>query len=323
MNNINTPKPHIITPEEQVELLTIRENFNSLLLHTMDENSIHHILEKIYPDTNDLTILIGELDDLKKCLDSFRPLDPVQLENLNQALDMEYTYESNRIEGNTLTLVETDLVINKGMTISGKPLKDHQEAVNHYDAVNFIRDIATKAIDLDEKVLLKIHAIILAGIDRENAGFYRTLRVRISGSQHICPNPVKIPAHMEQYFEFYRENKDKLHPVKLAADMHEKLVAIHPFIDGNGRTARLVMNLILLRNGYPITVINSERDKRQDYYNALEKSHIKHDNTDFRLLVAGYVKQWVINYLEMFAGNLNEDEKGYYFFKKIEPYLSN
>lgn len=83
------------------------------------------------------------------------------------------------------------------------------------------------------------------------------------------------------------------------------------------------MNLILLRNGYPITVINSERDKRQDYYNALEKSHIEHDNTDFRLLVAEYVKQWVINYLDMFSGNLNEDKKGYYFFKKIEPYLSN
>lgn len=318
---LTTTPPPLISSEQHSELLTIRKHFNSLLLTTMDDKDILNILDKIYPQTDNLQQLTEQLTDLKKCLDSFRPLNQQQLHNLNSALDMEYTYESNRIEGNTLTLAETELVVNKGMTIGGKPIKDHQEAINHHEAVQFIREIARNEIDLDESVLLQIHRIVLAGIERENAGCYRSVRVRISGSRHICPNPLKVPYLMQEYFAYYEQNKDTLHPVELASNMHEKLVSIHPFIDGNGRTARLVMNLILLRNGYPVTVINSENSKRQEYYNALEKSQVEQDNTPFKLLIANYVKLWIFNYLEMFAGNINEDEKGYYFFKKIEPYL--
>ncbi|MBS9779740.1 MAG: Fic family protein [Moraxellaceae bacterium] len=306
---------------QQSELSKIKEKFHALLLHSKDEQDTLRILQKIYPQSDDLAELIEQISDLKRCLDSFRPLNQAQLENLNRALDMEYTYESNRIEGNTLTLVETDLVINKGITIGGKPIKDHQEAINHHEAVQFIREITDNQIDLDEKVLLHIHSIILAGIDRQNAGCYRSMRVRISGSRHICPNPIKVPNLMYEYFQYYQENKECLHPVQLASDMHEKLVTIHPFIDGNGRTARLIMNLILLKNGYPITVINSQRDKRQDYYHALEQSQLTQDNTVFQILVANYVKQWLFNYLDMFSANLNENEKGDYFFRKIEPYL--
>ncbi len=310
-----------LTSEQLTELSAIRSRFNSLLLESMNDKEVVQILEKIYPKTDNLQQLTKQLTDLKKCLDSFRPLNQQQLHNLNSALDMEYTYESNRIEGNTLTLAETELVINKGITIGGKPMQDHQEAINHHEAVQFIREIASEDIELDESVLLKIHAIVLAGIDRINAGCYRSVRVRISGSRHVCPNPVKVPYLMQEYFAYYQQNKTILHPVELASNMHEKLVSIHPFIDGNGRTARLVMNLILLRNGYPVTVINSENSKRQDYYNALEQSQVAQNNLPFQLLVADYVKQWLFNYLDMFAGNINEDEKGYYFFKKIEPYL--
>lgn len=312
-----------ITPEQQSELSAIRKHFNSLLLKTMENKDILQILEKIYPNTQNLEQLKEQLTDLKASIDSFRPLNQDQLHNLNSALDMEYTYESNRIEGNTLTLAETELVINKGITIGGKPMQDHQEAVNHHEAVQFIREIANNDVDFDEKVLLHIHSIVLSGIDRQNAGNYRSVRVRLVGSRHVCPNPIKIPSLMQEYFEYYENNKDSLHPVELASNMHEKLVSIHPFIDGNGRTARLVMNLILLRNGYPITVINSENNKRQDYYHALEKSQIEQDNLPFQLLISDYVKQWLFNYLEMFAGNINEDDKGYYFFKKTEPYLKN
>ncbi len=173
----------------------------------MDDKDILNILDKIYPQTDNLQQLTEQLTDLKKCLDSFRPLNQQQLHNLNSALDMEYTYESNRIEGNTLTLAETELVVNKGMTIGGKPIKDHQEAINHHEAVQFIREIARNEIDLDESVLLQIHRIVLAGIERENAGCYRSVRVRISGSRHICPNPLKVPYLMQEYFAYYEHDE--------------------------------------------------------------------------------------------------------------------
>ena len=131
---------------------------------------------------------------------------------------------------------------------------------------------------------------------------------------------------MDEYFSWYETHKHSLHPVQLAAEMHEKLVSIHPFIDGNGRTARLVMNLILLQNGYPVTIIASDRQKRTEYYDSLEVCHLseKNDNSRFKLLIAGYVKTWVFKYLEFLAPNTGQEDesKGYYFFKKIEPYLN-
>lgn len=313
---------NFISTEQQSELLEIRKEFNHLLKSTDNECITLHILNNVYPETDNLATLLEQITDLKKCLDSFQPFNQVQIDQLNEALDTEYTYESNGIEGNMLTLVETNLIVNKGIVISGKSMKEHLEAINHYEAVHFIRKIAGKGIKFDENVLLQIHAIILTAIDRQNAGLYRSVNVRISGSQHICPNPVKVPELMQAYFAYYEKNKNIIHPVELSAHMHEKLVSVHPFIDGNGRTARLIMNLILLKNGYPITIISSERNKRQHYYLTLENSHIEQDNLQFRLLIADYVKQSLFNYLDMFSANLNEDEKGYYFFKRIEPFLN-
>ena len=130
---------------------------------------------------------------------------------------------------------------------------------------------------------------------------------------------------MLDFFKLYQENKDTMHPVELASNVHEKLVSIHPFIDGNGRTARLVMNLILLQNDYPITIINSDRARREEYYTALETAHLSGDreNTEFQKLIASYVKEWTFKYLNMFAPSIRDDakDKGYYFFKKIESLL--
>ncbi|QEP45007.1 Fic family protein [Ectothiorhodospiraceae bacterium BW-2] len=282
-------------------------------------------LSVIYPETDDLFELYEQLTDLKKCLDSFRPLTTNQVKNITEVFDTEYTYESNAIEGNTLTLMETEMVIHRGMTISGKPLKDHQEAINHRDAIQLIRELARHETEFNQNVLLQIHAIILSGIDRENAGMYRRERVRIAGSRHICPNYLKIPQLMEEYFHYYEANRINTHPVELASNLHEKLVTIHPFIDGNGRTARLVMNLILLKNGYPITVIHSDRDQRLAYYNALETAQISEtgDNSHFQRLIAKYVKKWLFQYLNLLSdnGNTETENRGYYFFQKIEPYL--
>lgn len=126
-------------------------------------------------------------------------------------------------------------------------MKEHLEAINHSDAVDYIMDLVINKVELSEKILKEIHSLVLRGIDKENAGRYRQLNVRISGSSHLPPAHFIVPEKMDQYFSFYQNNKNVLHPIVLAADMHEKLVTIHPFIDGNGRTSRLVMNLILLQ----------------------------------------------------------------------------
>ncbi len=304
-------------------LLDLEERFKAHIL-SMDESDMNASqldLLEIYPDTDSLERLAGQVDDLKKCLDSFKPLSPAHLRKLEEAFDTEYTYDSNRIEGNSLTLQETDLVINKGLTVGGKPLKDHLEAINHRDALAFVRGLATKKEDLNERNLLEIHDFILRGIDLVNAGRYRRDRVRISGSRHVPPNPLKLSELMPAYFADYESQKNHTHPVILAADMHQRLVSIHPFIDGNGRTARLIMNLILLRNGFSVANISGDRKHRNDYYDSLEKSHMEGDPTDFQRLILRTEKKSQMSYLNMLFPDVQEG-RGIYFLEKIEPVLN-
>ena len=195
-------------------------------------------------------------------------------------------YESNRIEGNTLTLRETQLVINEGMTISGKSMREHLEAINHKEAILFVDDLVSQKVDLSEYILKQIHGIVLYGIDRENAGVYRKLPVAIAGSKHLPPQPYLLQDLMEDYFQFYDQEKDNLHPVVLAAEMHERLLTIHPFIDCNGRTSRLIMNLILLQYGFPLAIIGGDYNSRMAYYDALEKVQTDNNKKDFILLIA-------------------------------------
>ena len=230
--------------------------------------------------------LLQRVDALKAKLDQHRDW---QRNEILEALNIEYTYDSNRIEGNTLTLRETDLVIHKGLTIGGKPMNEHLEAINHYEAINFIRDLIKSDEPFNQHNLLSIHGLILQGIDRPNAGRFRQVPVMISGSQHTPPQPWQIDKLMEDYFLFYQQNRESLHPVILAAELHERLATIHPFIDGNGRTARLVMNLILLQSGYPIANISGETNARLAYYNTLEKCNLEHDKTEFHRLIIAYV----------------------------------
>ncbi|WP_198328256.1 Fic family protein [Methylovulum psychrotolerans] len=311
-----------LSAEQQAELTELKRRFMALAM-TAAHSPVDY--SALYPHTDDLTLLTAQLTDLQRCLESFRPLSPEQVVHLQEVFDTEYTYESNRIEGNTLTLMETDLIINKGLTVGGKNMQEHLEAVNHKQAIHYIRDIVHHQEDLTEDTLRKIHTLILAGIDFKNAGYWRTDRVRILGSRHVCPNPVKIPALMQDFFSFYQAHKNTLHPVLLAAEMHERLVTIHPFIDGNGRTARLVMNLILLKHGYPITIISSENHARHAYYKTLETAQLSDpkDNNAFVRLVAGYVKHWLLVYLDMLSGSIGEasHDKGYYFFKRIAVLL--
>ena len=231
---------------------------------------------------------LKELDQLKDQLNELRGL---QSGKVARAFDIEYTYESNKIEGNTLTLQETALVIEKGLTVGGKTLNEHLEAVNHVYAIDYIKELAKEKQGITERDILQIHSLILKGIDNGNAGQYRKVQVLISGAKHVPPQPYLVPKQMEDLVIWYNENKDRLHPVVMSAEMHERLVTIHPFIDGNGRTARLLMNLILLQNGYPIAILKGDVESRLQYYNALEEAQTGNSKQPFIDLIIGNVKR--------------------------------
>lgn len=258
-----------------------------------EEIENNYISTKTAVSKNLLSIL-NEIDTLKSKLDQFIPFDSIKIA---QALELEYTFESNRIEGNTLTLRETDLVINKGQTISGKSMREHLEAINHQEAIAFIKNLMDKNTPINERDVLSIHNLILRGINPAEAGRYRSVQVMIKDSSHTPPQPSMVSKEMEDYFIWYETNKNTLHPIVLAAEMHERLATIHPFIDGNGRTSRLIMNLILIQHGYAIANIRGDYDSRMRYYNALETAQTKNNNEDFLLFVAQTEKESLERYL--------------------------
>jgi len=201
-------------------------------------------------------------------LNSDRPLSKEIVGQLRRNMEIEYTYNSNAIEGNTLTLRETQLVIREGVTISGKSLNEHLEAKNHPKAIEYVENLA-ESISLSEAEVLKVHEIIFSGI-LENAGNYRNGQVYIEGSEYMPPPAFEVPGLMRELLNWLEKNPQELRPIEKAAVFHYRLVAIHPFDDGNGRAARLMMNLVLIRHGYPVTVIKNV-DRRR-YYDTLRKA---------------------------------------------------
>jgi Fic family protein len=204
----------------------------------------------------------GRILEKKKRLNGYRPLQPALVSRLKERLAVEYTYNSNAIEGNTLTLRETRLIIEEGVTVEGKSLAETLEARNHPEAIKFVENlVAVDSIVTEEKVL-QIHKMIMNKI-AEDAGHYRTGRVRIAGALFTPPPSSEIKLRMDELLRWLKENPDELTPVELAAVFHHRFVQTHPFTEGNGRTARLLMNLILMKNGYPfITAVqNQDRTK--------------------------------------------------------------
>lgn len=211
--------------------------------------------------------LLRSIEGKKSELDRYRPLPAGTVEKLREQFTIEWTYNSNAIEGNTLSLQETELVLNRGLTIGNKTLKEHFEALNHKEGIELLERFVDKKKDIDEPFIKDLHRIILKNIDDANAGAYRTTNVRILGAVHIPPNPIKIPRLIHEFVDWYYENKHRLSVPELSAYVHYKFVCIHPFIDGNGRTSRLLMNLVLMQNGFPPAVIlNMDRKK---YYRVL------------------------------------------------------
>lgn len=240
---------------------------------------------------------LDKIDQLKKELDDLRPLPVAATRNLEMTSRIEWTYNSNAIEGNTLTLLETKLVLEEGLTIGGKKLREHFEIINHSEAINYVYDIINRDLELTEYVIKSIHHLVLKNIDDESAGRYRMINVRISGSEHTPPHFTVLSEKMEQLMEWYENNKDRLHPVELAAQFHFRFVYIHPFADGNGRTARLLMNLILMKFGFPPAIVKAANDDRLRYYETLELASTDNEMEPFVQLIAGCVEDSLRRYI--------------------------
>lgn len=211
--------------------------------------------------------LLTRLGDKKALLDARRPLPAAAVSRIEEQLAIEWTYNSNAIEGNTLTLRETQLILEHGITIGGKSLREHFEVVNHRDAIAWVELVAKQDEPVSPSVVRQLHALVMARIDDENTGQYRQLPVRIAGSSHEPPPAWEVPARVADWAAWLAGQEGAGEPVELAALAHHRLVAIHPFLDGNGRTARLVLNLLLLRAGYPPAII--ARVNRAQYYRVL------------------------------------------------------
>lgn len=217
--------------------------------------------------------ILQNLQAKKQHLDTYRPFPQEVVKNLEEWFRIELTYTSNAIEGNTLTRQETALVVEEGLAVQGKSLIEHQEAINHAHAYDFIiTDVTKKRQQITIKDILDIHSITLNKIDDTNKGRYRTVSVRLRGSEAIMPNPLKVPELMEEFITWLQSDKTD-HLVKIAMDAHFKLVSIHPFVDGNGRTGRLLMNLLLMQEGYPPAIIRKE--DRSIYLASLEEGQTK------------------------------------------------
>ena len=251
-----------------------------------NDNDFKINLDKTYFD---------KVDELNNKLNSKRPFSKETLKSLRNSINLEWTYNSNGIEGNTLTLRETQIVL-EGITVGGKTLREHLEAINHEKAIEYIEDLVKEKNPVTEWNIKNIHQLVLKEIDDKNAGKYRSENVAVMGATHTPPDHLIVPELMEKLILNYQK-WNKYHPIIKAALIHGELVKIHPFIDGNGRTSRLVMNLSLMNSGYLPVIIKKEN--RLEYYNALDKAHTTGDYTDFVKLVTNLEIEMINKYLNL------------------------
>jgi Fic family protein len=226
--------------------------------------------------------ILAALKKKKQLLDVHKPFSLDLTTSLREWFKIELTYTSNAIEGNTLSRAETALVVQKGIAVDGKTLREHQEAINHAEAYDWVIErIDRKKHDIFENTILDLHKLILQKIDDTNAGRYRSISVRIAGSTVIMPNAMKVPELMGDFISWLHTSND--HPLTVAIDAHLKLVSIHPFVDGNGRTARLLMNMLLMQEGYPPAIVRKE--DRKHYIASIEKAQLKGSRADYSTLM--------------------------------------
>lgn len=268
-------------------------------------NQFEDFLSAVYDSWK--SIDIKYLESQKRELSAHRPLPQMALKSLEEKLEIDDVHNSTAIEGNTLTLGETALVLSKGITIGGKSLKDHLEVTSYDKAYHYVKKTYNDIKEINEEVILEIHRLIFADFTTEfreqlnyGIGVYRNQAVFIKGSSYVPPNYIKVPELMETFITFLNSIKgvntdsDDLRKAVLA---HLGLVTIHPFLDGNGRSARLLMNLSLLKSGWPIIIIKAKR--RGDYLNALEAIQQTADDKKFFILMMEFLQDSFNLYKEL------------------------
>jgi len=264
---------------------------------------------------------LAQINTLKQWLDGFRPFEPEILAELKQIYDVRFTYNSNAIEGNTLTQSETELVLTKGITIGGKTLDEHLEVIGHQEAIGYIETLAQKSTEIREWDIKQIHNLILRKINPQEAGCYRQLDVMAAGTNHHYPAHYLISQLMMDFVTWLNsEAALELHPIEYATIAHYRFVSIHPFRDGNGRTGRLLMNLLLMRSGYPIVIIDQQI--RNDYINALADGQQHQDNLDplFDLVCQAAIDS-LIETLRVLATAAPSRTKGQDFYQELTQFI--
>ena len=269
----------------------------------------------------DLDGLLVEIDRLKGWLDAFRPLPRDVVVELKQRWDVRFTYHSNAIEGNTLTQSETELVLSRGITIGGKTLQEHLEVVGHKDAIDYIEELASAEMPIGEWEIRTIHRLILRAIAPEEAGRYRQLDVRAAGTEFHYPAHYLVDDLMAEFVAWMAIARGQLHPVQYAAEAHLRFVSIHPFRDGNGRSGRLLMNLLLLRAGLPIVVIS--QGDRLAYINGLVAAQQGGANEALVTLVANGVKASLVEILAVVATAGTSRGRGEGFYGELMLFLED
>ncbi len=240
--------------------------------------------------------ILNDIDRLRSEIDERRPLDTFSLGQIKDYYRIGLTWSSNALEGNSLTETETKVVLEDGITVGGKTVRDHLEAIGHAEAFDYLHSLVRKKT-IAERDIRRLHKLFFNRIDRSNAGKYRAVRVFLTGSAHSLPLPGDVPRLMKDFIQRLHELARHHHPVDYAALAHREFVLIHPFIDGNGRIARLLMNLILTGNGYPITIVPPVL--RSEYISALERAW--EDDRPFRDLIARLVLEAEKDYLRLFG----------------------
>ena len=268
---------------------------------------------------DDLDDLLREIDRLKGWLDAFRPLPGDVVAELKQRWDVRFTYNSNAIEGNTLTQSETELVLSQGMTIGGKTLREHLEVVGHKEAIDYIEDLARSETRIGDWEIKQIHSLILRTIAVDEAGRYRRLDVRAAGTEYEYPPHYLVEELMGDFVGWLDGDGRLLHPVRLAAAAHLRFVSIHPFRDGNGRTGRLLMNLLLLRAGLPIVVIS--QGDRSAYIDGLVAAQQRGEDGALVEMVARGVRESLVEVLTVVATAGDCRGKGEAFYEELMAFL--
>lgn len=300
------------------------DDFIQVLIRLHPQGVVEIIYQVLKPlSTMELSEKLQQVDKLKGWLDSFRPLPSNVVAELKKLYDVKFTYNSNAIEGNTLTQSETALVLETGITIGGKTLREHLEVIGHKDAIDYIETLTQSETEVGEWEIKQIHNLILRSISPEEAGRYRQLDVKAAGTEYLYPPHYLLGDLMQEFIGWLNSAESKiLHPLEYAAEAHLRFVSIHPFRDGNGRTGRLLMNLLLLRAGYPIVVISSQ--VRKAYIDAIvDAQQHGSDVSQLLNLIIDSAQDSLIETLQILATASDSRGRGAPFYKEMLAFLQH